>query len=116
MQQIRSGAYVLAQSLLRSVGGDRGPQIAFPLTNTACLVVWDACSAPEIILACKSYNSPVDLWAVGCIAVELLTGKPLFMGKTNIAQLYTICSVLGPPSPATWAGTKICAHPARAES
>lgn len=59
--------------------------------------------APEIIVGVKSYNSPVDMWAVGCIAVELVTGKPLFMGKTNIAQLYTICTVLGPPTATSWA-------------
>jgi mitogen-activated protein kinase 15 len=34
--------------------------------------------APELLLGSRSYGYPADLWSVGCIAAELLTGKPLF--------------------------------------
>jgi serine/threonine protein kinase len=36
--------------------------------------------APELLLGSRSYGFPVDLWSVGCIAAELLTGKTLFSG------------------------------------
>ena len=34
--------------------------------------------APELLLGSRSYGFPVDLWSLGCIAAELLTGRPLF--------------------------------------
>jgi len=35
--------------------------------------------APEIMLSFKMYTKAVDLWAVGCILAELLSGKFLFL-------------------------------------
>ena len=40
--------------------------------------------APEILLKSSHYNSPVDVFALGCIMAELYLGKPLFEGKTEI--------------------------------
>jgi serine/threonine protein kinase len=34
--------------------------------------------SPELLLGSRSYSYPADVWSVGCIAAELLTGKPLF--------------------------------------
>jgi protein kinase len=48
------------------------------------------------------YNSPVDIWAVGAIAAELFTMRPLFQGVSETDQIYKICGVLGPPSPTNW--------------
>uniref|UniRef100_A0AAQ5ZP41 mitogen-activated protein kinase n=1 Tax=Amphiprion ocellaris TaxID=80972 RepID=A0AAQ5ZP41_AMPOC len=36
--------------------------------------------APEIMLNWMHYNMTVDIWSVGCIMAELLTGKTLFPG------------------------------------
>ena len=36
--------------------------------------------APEVLLRSTSYNSPIDLWAVGAIMAELITLRPLFPG------------------------------------
>ncbi|KAK2151323.1 hypothetical protein LSH36_367g04000 [Paralvinella palmiformis] len=50
--------------------------------------------APEIMLNWMHYNQTVDIWSVGCIMAELLTGKPLFPGTDHILiiqiELYTI--------------------------
>ena len=40
--------------------------------------------APEVLLRSTSYSSPIDIWAVGCIMAEMLTGKTLFKGKDCI--------------------------------
>ena len=65
--------------------------------------------APEILLRSTSYNSPIDLWAIGCIMAELYTLRALFPGNSEADQLYKICSVLGTPSPATWPDSlKLC--------
>jgi cyclin-dependent kinase-like len=37
-----------------------------------------------------TYGSEIDVWAVGCIFVELLTGKPLFNGKNEYDMLRLI--------------------------
>jgi len=36
--------------------------------------------APELILS-RKYTSAIDLWSVGCILMEMLSGKVLFKGK-----------------------------------
>lgn len=58
--------------------------------------------APEVLLRATKYNSPIDMWAVGCIMAELYTFRPLFPGSSEADQLFKICSVLGAPSQNTW--------------
>jgi protein kinase len=58
--------------------------------------------APEVLMRHQFYNSPVDIWAVGAIAAELFTMRPLFQGVSETDQIYKICGVLGPPSPTNW--------------
>lgn len=45
--------------------------------------------APEVLLG-LSYATPVDIWSVGCIIVELYSLKPLFCGSTEGDQLSKI--------------------------
>lgn len=40
--------------------------------------------APEILLGAIEYCTPVDIWAIGCIFVEMVTKKPLFTGDSEI--------------------------------
>merc|ERR1712190_555249 len=54
--------------------------------------------APEILLGSTSYTKGVDLWSVGCILGELLSGKPIFPGTSTMNQLDCIMEVSGRPS------------------
>jgi len=46
--------------------------------------------APEILLGSAEYSTPVDIWSAGCIFAELFNKQPLFMGDSEIDQLYKI--------------------------
>ena len=60
--------------------------------------------APECILKSSNYNSPMDIWAVGCIMAEMyLHPKPLFYGQNEKEVLNKICSILGTPTHDIWA-------------
>lgn len=47
------------------------------------------------------YTPAIDMWSVGCIFAEMLTGKPLFPGKNVVHQLELVTDLLGTPSPVT---------------
>jgi len=55
--------------------------------------------APEILLGSTRYTKGVDMWSVGCIIGELLSGRPLFPGTSTMNQLDRIIDVSGKPSP-----------------
>lgn len=52
-----------------------------------------------MVLKSSAYSCAVDLWAVGTIAAELISLKPLFPGQSDVDQLSRIGSVLGSPAP-----------------
>ena len=59
--------------------------------------------APECILKSSNYNSPMDIWAVGCIMAEMyMHPKPLFYGQNEKEVLNKICSILGTPTHDIW--------------
>jgi serine/threonine protein kinase len=54
--------------------------------------------APELIFGATSYTTQIDLWSAGCVAAELLLGRPLFPGDTGVDQLVEVVKILGTPS------------------
>lgn len=51
--------------------------------------------APELLVGDTQYGPPVDVWAIGCVFAELLSGMPLWPGKSDMDQLYLIRKTLG---------------------
>jgi dual specificity tyrosine-phosphorylation-regulated kinase 1 len=43
------------------------------------------------------YTQAIDMWSLGCIVVELLTGAALFTGSDEADQVHRIVEVLGVP-------------------
>ena len=58
--------------------------------------------APELLLRCPKYGPSIDVFATGCVFVEMMTLKPLFPGKSEMDQLFRICSLLGDPQSHGW--------------
>lgn len=52
--------------------------------------------SPEVLLG-MSYTAAIDMWSLGCIAVELFLGLPLFPGTSEYNQLTRIIEMLGMP-------------------
>lgn len=46
--------------------------------------------APELLLGQTEYGFAVDIWAAGCLLVEMASGQPLFPGSSDADQLYLI--------------------------
>ncbi|KAH9908121.1 protein kinase-like domain-containing protein [Xylariomycetidae sp. FL2044] len=64
--------------------------------------------APEVLLRAGEYSAPVDIWAVGAMAVEVATLKPLFPGGNEVDQVWRVCEIMG--SPGNWyskAGSRV---------
>ncbi|NXS04842.1 CDKL2 protein, partial [Oxylabes madagascariensis] len=51
--------------------------------------------APELLVGDSKYGRPVDVWAIGSLITEMLTGEPLFPGDSEIDQLFHITKCLG---------------------
>ncbi|GAX82837.1 hypothetical protein CEUSTIGMA_g10263.t1 [Chlamydomonas eustigma] len=50
--------------------------------------------SPELLLGLQ-YGYEVDIWAIGCIAAEMVLGFPIFKGKSHIDQLQVILQCFG---------------------
>ena len=57
---------------------------------------------PEVLLGCRDYGRPIDLWSAGCIFGELLSRQVLFPGKDEPDQLRMIFNLLGEPNEKVW--------------
>jgi cyclin-dependent kinase 2 len=59
---------------------------------------------PEVLLGIENYTTKVDSWSIGCIMAEMITGKPLFPGDSEIGQLFKIFQIMGTPNEENWPG------------
>ncbi|KAJ7049959.1 Pkinase-domain-containing protein [Mycena amicta] len=63
--------------------------------------------APEVLLGSRHYATGIDIWAVGCIYVEMaMNGQTLFEGDSEIDQIFKIFKILGTPNEACWPGVQ----------
>lgn len=57
------------------------------------------------MLGSTDYSTSLDMWGVGCIFVEMITGMPTFPGiRDTYDQLDKIFKLLGTPTEDTWRG------------
>ncbi|KAI3686346.1 hypothetical protein L1987_80021 [Smallanthus sonchifolius] len=75
------------------------PQHKQPMTSRV-VTLWYR--PPELLLGATYYGVGVDLWSAGCILAELLAGKPILPGRTEVEQLHKIFKLCGSPSEEYW--------------
>ena len=52
-------------------------------------------SSSLYLISVLSLTRAIDIWAVGSLFSEMLTGEPLFPGESDIDQLYLITKCFG---------------------
>ncbi|KAI8028342.1 putative serine/threonine-protein kinase [Camellia lanceoleosa] len=80
------------------------PSHKHPLTSRV-VTLWYR--APELLLGATDYGVGIDLWSAGCILAELLAGKPIMPGRTEVEQLHKIYKLCGSPSDEYWKKSKL---------
>ncbi|CAK61725.1 unnamed protein product (macronuclear) [Paramecium tetraurelia] len=53
--------------------------------------------APEILFNSSIYSSSVDMWNVGCILYEMISGQALFKQQQDFSQIAEMFEILGVP-------------------
>ncbi|KAI3990938.1 hypothetical protein MKX01_026122 [Papaver californicum] len=80
------------------------PNQTQPLTSRV-VTLWYR--PPELLLGATEYGVAVDLWSSGCILAELLAGKPIMPGRTEVEQLHKIFKLCGSPADDYWKKKKL---------
>ncbi|KAI4333364.1 hypothetical protein L6164_018188 [Bauhinia variegata] len=60
--------------------------------------------APEVLLRCPEHTGQIDVWSLGCIFGEMVSGRCVFRSRGEYLELDGIYSVLGTPTEETWPG------------
>lgn len=55
--------------------------------------------APELVLKDTSYGKPVDIWALGCMIIEMATGHPFLPSSSDLDLLHKIVLKVGNLTP-----------------
>ncbi|KAG6227084.1 serine/threonine protein kinase, CMGC, CDC2/CDK sub [Claviceps purpurea] len=59
---------------------------------------------PELLLQLRQYTPAIDVWGVGCVFGEMLVGKPILAGESDVHQLELIWDLVGSPNDDTMPG------------
>lgn len=78
--------------LCRPIDGD-------PLSPLCCTYQY---TPLDSLLGAPSYDQKFDVWSIGCVFAELLTGKILFNGESQLSTVVQILKVLGTPKEEDW--------------
>ncbi|RKP24911.1 putative CDK5 [Syncephalis pseudoplumigaleata] len=87
--------------------GDFGLARAFgiPVRSYSHEVVTLWYRPPDVLMGSRQYSTSIDLWSVGCIFAEMVSGRPLFPGNSVQDQLLRIFKypcLLGTPNESLW--------------
>lgn len=87
-----------------------------PLADIDPVVVTYWYRSPELLLGARHYTKTIDMWAIGCIFAEILSGRPIFTCNADQnkfaspyhpQQFQRIMEEMGYPSEQDWPDMKI---------
>lgn len=81
--------------LARCIDFSQHDRDEIPALTTKVITLWYR--PPELLYDNPNYGTAVDMWSVGCIIVEMITGRPLFQASTEGELLSMIYDLLGTP-------------------
>ena len=90
--------------------GDFGLACSLPIKEDKpwmVITIWYR--PPELLLGATNYGGEIDVWSLGCLLYEMITGKVLFRndGTENLeGQLIAILSICGPITKEDWPEAK----------
>ena len=64
---------------------------------------------PELLFASTSYTQSMDIWSAAAVIAECVMLAPLFLGSSDIDQIFRVFQIMGTPTPESWPGA--CALP-----
>ncbi|EZG68925.1 cyclin-dependent protein kinase-like serine/threonine kinase family catalytic domain protein [Gregarina niphandrodes] len=91
---LRKGSSITAQ--VADFGLARSQKLQSKVLTREVVTLWYR--APELLLGCETYSSGIDMWSLGCILAEMMSGKPLFAGDSEVDTLFRIFKLLGTPA------------------
>jgi len=75
-----------------------------PVTNYSNEVVTLWYRPPDVLLGNKDYMMTIDIWSIGCIFAEMVSGKALFAGLNDNDQAKKIFRIIGTPTEKDYPG------------
>jgi cyclin-dependent kinase len=93
---------VLRDTYLKLADFGLGRAFSIPVKKVTHEVVTLWYRAPDVLLGSTTYGTPVDMWSVGCIMAEMVSGTVLFPGHNDVEQLRLIFEHLGKPTTENW--------------
>lgn len=69
-----------------------------PHGNNTPYIVSRYYRAPELLLSVTHYTTAIDIWAAGCILAEFFLKEPLFFGRSEGDQIFSMFKTIGPMS------------------
>ncbi|VBB25314.1 unnamed protein product [Acanthocheilonema viteae] len=93
-----------AEGIIKLADFGLAREIGIPIRPFTHEVVTLWYRAPEILLGAKRYSYAIDIWSIGCIFAEMASKEALFAGESEIAQLYSIFSIMSTPTEENWPG------------
>jgi len=89
---------------LADLGSTRGPQTSLRngiYTHKVCTLWYRPL---ELLFGSHSYTEELDVWSILCTLYECGSGNTLFVGGSEIDQIFKICSIMGVPTELSWPG------------
>ena len=83
---------VLSRLQLADFGLARAKSVPTKTYSNEVVTLWYR--PPDVLLGSTEYSTPIDMWGVGCIFYEMVSGRPLFPGSTVEDELHLIFKVL----------------------